>query len=78
MRSGRIPFDKDTCYQLAAGRKFQQISDILLFAERSLPEQLPADGLALPLAAEVRDEGAAHLVAQRHGSHPSPPSLFTR
>ena len=54
------------------------ISDGLLISERGILEQLPADGLALPLAAEGRDEGPAHLVAQWHGPHPSPPSLLTR
>ena len=55
-----------------------QLSDGLLISERGILEQLPADGLALPLAAEGRDEGPAHLVAQWHGPHPSPPSLLTR
>ena len=51
---------------------------VFSFAERGLLEQLPADGLALPLAPEGRDEGPAHLVAQWHGPHPPPPSLLTR
>ena len=55
-----------------------QLSDGLLISERGILEQLPADGLALPLAPEGRDEGPAHLVAQWHGPHPPPPSLLTR
>ena len=65
---------------LAVCWNVDQLSDsLLLISERSLLEQLPADGLALPLASEGgRDEGPAHLVAQWHGPHPPPPSLLTR